>query len=274
MSVDTLYTEVLLFTLKMLSSETMKHKKISDQEYQYIRLELKNELLRRIQSNPRYSMRAFAANIGMPVSTLESLINGKRRPSREMFQKICIILQVDLTQIRAISECKHYDILKEDELKTITDWYYFPILELLVIKNFDFTPSTVSRALGISIVEAKDAIERLNRLGLICKNENGKWIDLTAGFISTISEDLTSTARRHQQKELLKKSIEALESIPVDKRSHTSSTLAINSKDVPKAKKLLDKFRRELSELLAETQEADQIYTLLLNFFPNTHILF
>jgi transcriptional regulator with XRE-family HTH domain len=246
-------------------------KQLSEKEFNFIRNELNKELISRIKTNPKYSMRAFAKNLNMPVSTLNSLLNGKRRPSRETFNELCSQLRLSKKKIKDISEGYTYDLLKEDELKTISEWYYYPILELLCIKNFLFTANNISHALKISLAESKDALERLQRLKFIAQDESG-WHDLTSGFISSITSEMSSAARRFQQKQLLQKSLEALDNVLVEKRSHTSATMAIHSDDLPKAKILIDKFRRDLGEMLAETKDPDQVYTLLINFFPNTNL--
>ena len=47
-------------------------------------------------------------------------------------------------------------------------------------------------------------------------------------------------------------------------------TLAVASQDLPKAKELIRKFRREFLRLLQENKEFDSVYQLSVGFFPLT----
>jgi transcriptional regulator with XRE-family HTH domain len=53
------------------------------------------ELARRREGNPRYSLRAFAASVGVDHGTLSRLLRGVRTPRRDVAARLTAALQSD-----------------------------------------------------------------------------------------------------------------------------------------------------------------------------------
>ena len=127
--------------------------------------------------------------------------------------------------------------------------------------------------MNISELQAKLALETLERLDLLKKNNRGKYILQEKNTTNELDLDFTNAAKKKYQKSILEKSSKALEDLPRTKRDHTSTTMAIDSADLPKVKELIQKFRKELNKYLQRDDvNPDQVYQLQVSFFPLTNI--
>ena len=70
---------------------------------------LKQELLARRKRNPRYSLRAFAAFLGISYSFLAKLLRDKNLPSEPMLEEMCERLRLDHTTVRRLKESLAFD---------------------------------------------------------------------------------------------------------------------------------------------------------------------
>jgi uncharacterized protein (TIGR02147 family) len=105
----------------------------------------------------------------------------------------------------------------------------------------------------------------------LAKNKNGRWMDATVnGLATNINGDLTSEASKKLQRQVLEMSLAALSDLPTEVRSHTSMTMAINPEDLPAAKEMITKFRRELCSFLEHNPNPLHVYQLGISLFPLT----
>ena len=100
------------------------------------------------------------------------------------------------------------------------------------------------------------------------KNKAGGFTDCSAGFTSSINPVQSNSAKRKYQKQILKKSIEAIDTFPIADRSHSGMTMAIHRKKIPQVKELIQTFRRNVAELLNDGSDKDAVYQLAISFFP------
>lgn len=253
---------------------------------------LKNELTSRIDKNSRYSLRAFSKALEIDIGALSQIISGKRLLSLKKAKKIIEKLDLEIIEkdkfLKALAN-EHKlkkksrlnpelrKIAKEsssnkvssknlaiDQFAVISNWYHYAILELTQVDDFKYNESFIAKRLNISQIEVKLAIERLIKLELL-ELQNGKLIR-TDGQIITSDRHLTSAAHKKRQKQILEKSIFALENISIDKRNHTAMTIAIDPKLIPQAKEKINLFINELSEFL-ESGQKKNVYELTVNLF-------
>lgn len=243
---------------------------------------LQEELLKRCRTNPQYSARSFAKALGIGHSALIEMLNNKRTITNKSIEKIGIVLGLSINEIQRFQKKvdsksnkpseANYQQLTIDQFAIISDWYHYAILELIRIKGFPHTSNDFARALGITKTEANIAVERLERIGLLEKDESGNFHETNQGFATNISGNLTSLGSKKLQKQILEQSINALMTIPIEQRNHTSMTMAIDPKLLPEAIEKIKKFRRELTEFLEANGEASEVYQLSLSLFPVTQI--
>lgn len=241
------------------------------------RLLLQKELSRRCEKNPSYSLRAFARHLEINPATLSSMIAGKRSISNKTINKLSPKLMLSPEeQVRYLGKLNKrdlkkiiYDEMKQDLFSTISDWYHDAILELTRIKNFQPDHNWIAKALGISVYQVNSAVDRLIKLQLLEINEKGEWRDVSRFNSNTLDSQSTSVAMRKYQKQILEKSLQALESIPRTERDHTSMMVCGNEKDLAKAKKMITAFRRELAEFFQRKNSAgDNVYQISISLFP------
>jgi uncharacterized protein (TIGR02147 family) len=243
---------------------------------------LQEELLKRCRKNPSYSLRSFAKYLGIGHSALTEMLNGKRSITKKSMEKLGLTLGLAMSDIEAYQNTKmttqaqkqqsSYQQLAIDQFAIMSDWYHYAILELIKIKNFPHTANDFSRTLGITKSEANIAIERLFRIGLLEKDDDGLLQEINKGFATNISGNLTSAGSKKLQKQILEQSVEALMTLPIEVRNHTSMTMAIDPKLLPEAIEKIKKFRRELSEFLEMSGTPTEVYQFSLSLFPITQI--
>jgi plasmid maintenance system antidote protein VapI len=242
------------------------------------RLFLQSELVRRCEANEKYSLRAYARSLRIAPSALSAILNGKRPVTHKMKLRLGLSLGLSPQDLGHFQESKtqghtlKFQQLALDTYAVISDWYHYAILELTHLKNFRTDPKWIAKSLGITTSEVNIAVERLQRVGLL-KIENDSWLDTTPdGHATNIQGDLTSAASRKLQRQILEKSIRALDDIPIAKRDHTSMTMAINPEDLPEAKEKITRFRRELCAFFEKRGRPTQVYQLAVSLYPVTQI--
>lgn len=236
---------------------------------------LKQEFESRNQKNPRYSLSAFARSLKMHSSTLSAILRGKRKLTAQNAHRILQKLDVDprrKSQIYlAILEGKHlnpphpYHTLTNEILQMAGNWEHYAILSLLELpepnKNIDW----VSQKLGLSPDLALKALQRLQTAGLVLPEEN-VWRLAGHGCTTTVT-DVPNVLIRKGHQQYLEKAMYSLIHHNIEERDITGITMAISKAKIPKAKKMIADFRRDLSEFL-EADEKDEVYRLNIQLFP------
>lgn len=236
---------------------------------------LQEELVHRCNRNPAYSLRSFAKALDISPSFLSKLLNGQRRITNPIFQKLTANLNLDPSIIASFktgdstateSEVEFRN-LQLEYFRIISDWYHYALIELTKVNGFKSSPEWIANKLGISVNQAKAAVERLLRLELL-EVKNNK-LRPTSGGNTTTKNEFTDLAFKKMQDDLLKKSAHSLWNEELDKRDHTSISMAINPADIPEIKKRLTKMRREICNYLERPQKKipTQVYNLSLSFF-------
>ena len=240
------------------------------------RLYLKNELDQRIKKNPGYSLRSFAKGLNIDPSLLSKLINGKRKITDNQIEKLGIKLKLSLREIEVFksyvepfSKEENTYQLSLDQFDVISEWQHYAILEMMTLKNFEPDIHFVAKALNESVSNTVRYIETLKRVGLLEINEDGSWVDLSDGKSTHIlDKNYTSYAHKQSQARILKKAIESLDSIEINKRDQSSMMVATNEAKINEAKDMITAFRRQLTEFLEDTNEKTTVYQTSFSLFP------
>ena len=262
---------------------------MSIKDYTNYKHYLKDVLEQRLHARRRYSLRAFARDLGMNPARLSCVLNDKKGLSAEaalsIGQKLdlssdecdhfCSLIQYQHGRTPAVRHLAEQRIkrqqaghdffeLSRDHFNIIADWYHFAILELIQTAEFTHDPQWIARRLGISQHEAAQAVERLQRLGYVTKTERG--LERCRFQVKTTA-DVPSEAIRKHHKQVLTKAADALDSQPVDVRDVSTIMMAVDEKRLPDAKKMIERFRRELSAFLEGGTSKDEVYSLSIQLF-------
>lgn len=241
---------------------------------------LQDELIRRCETNPRYSLRAFARCLKTDPSFLSKLIHRKRALTLEVFQQYSEELGLDPNAKEyfykkmkepSTKPFTDYTQLTMDQFQIISDWYHYAILELIGIEGFKGEPRWIAKKLGITVLEVNAAVDRLLRLEYISISKKGVWKNIS-GAHTTVHINNTSGALRKYQNQVLKLAGAAMENIPIELRDQSTMVMSINLSDLPKAKEFIKKFRRELCTLMEKRRKLTEVYQLSVSFFPLTTI--
>jgi len=236
------------------------------------------EYFKRRRKNQSYSIRSYARYLNLEPSTVSQLLSGKRRPSIKFVKKLFLTLEITpVEQIKVlnslskknellnISESQKYQMIALDSFKILADWYHYAILELTSVENFKFDPLWVANQLNISVIEARQAIDRLQRLKLV-EIKNGNLVK-TNEFVTNFEEGITSSALKQLQLQVLQKALDAIENVSPQEKDITSMTMAIDESKLPEAKILIKKFRRELCRFLEKGKQT-RVFNLAIQLYP------
>lgn len=235
---------------------------------------LREELLKRKQTNPSYSLRAFSRQLNVSPAQLSQVISGKRPLTAKTAFRIAEILNFSPTETSLLVEStfqpgeKKNDVvpteIRAEEFQVISDWYHFGILSLIELPNHKADPRWIARQLGITPTEASEALARLVKLKIV-EVAKGKMTQVMKPVRT--STDIPSAAIRRYHLQNLDKSKEMLGIVPVEKREYSAITMAVSLKNIPKAKKMITEFKRKLAGLM-ENGEKQAVYTLAIQLFP------
>lgn len=242
------------------------------EERTIFRLWLQRQFTERCKRNSRYSLRAFANTLELDASSLSQILSGKRNLSKKGIKKICEKLSVSPKELQMFGLIEKPNIphvdwfqVSMDTFSAISEWYHYAILELTYVSGFKAEPKWIARKLSITTDEAKAAVERLKRLGLLLE-ENGSLIKSSKKLTNQALID-TSSAHKELQKQIVSKALLAIDECPQEEKDITSMTMAIDPKNLGQAKLLIQKFRRDLCELLEEGNQ-EQVYHLGIQLYP------
>jgi transcriptional regulator with XRE-family HTH domain len=228
--------------------------------------------------NPSYSLRSMAQRIKISPAALSEILNGKRRVSVKMAEKILHGLNIPPDEVMPViklfstngqnlknSQKFEFSELANDQFKIISNWYHFAILSLTETEDFRNDPRWIADRLNVRVSDIELAIDRLLRLGMLRRGVNGRLESTGEQFATT--DEITSSAVRGFHSEVLELARNSLESVPLEKRDFTTMTMAVDPKRLIKAKKMIRTFRAKLCEYL-EQGDRTEIYQLSINLFP------
>ncbi|RYZ73688.1 MAG: TIGR02147 family protein [Proteobacteria bacterium] len=226
------------------------------------------EFERRVRVNPRYSLRAFSASLGMSSGALSEILRNVRPVSLKTAAKISKSLGfnaaetkhfyrlVESEKSRAFGTIKDPKVdfqdpsadakqkkLDEDTFHLISDWSHFAILNLLDCEGFVWEANYISKRLGLSQTQAKLAMNLLTRLGLV-KFKAGKAYGAEDYLLSP--SGIPSAAVREYHKQILDKAKLSLDLQSLDKREMNGVGFAVDPKKLPQIKREISEFLDEL----------------------------
>lgn len=261
------------------------------QEKAFYQQKLKSELAGRCERNPRYSIRAFAKALNVDVGALSRILSGKQIPSFKLAQTLLAALNLEAEELdqfmdsvaetqkgrnlerlsplvrkykTKLTDAKPSD-LSIDLYRILADWYHVAILELTFTDEFQPNPRYIAKELGITVTEASLAVGRLESFGLL-KIEDGIYSKTNAA-LSTADKHLSTPALRKNQKQFLDKAIHSLENDPIQERSITSMTMAIDPEKLPIAKQMIREFNQSLCKFL-ESGKRKRVYNMEIALYP------
>ena len=235
-------------------------------------------------------MRSFSKDLDLRPAALSDIMNGRYGLSSAMAQAIAthlglageeaqyFVSLVDLKHgrraaIRNAAEKRlrerghrltNLNKLDDDQLTLIRHWYYPAILELTIVKDQLIDAAMVSPRLGITIVEAREALEMLEASGCL-KRIDGGWARTTDHNVAERSNATPIIQNFHKQ--ILALAATAVSDQEIAKRKAVSTVLAVSKADLPEARAMINKFNDDFVSRFQQLESADAIYALSLQLF-------
>lgn len=228
---------------------------------------LSNEYTKARAKNPSYSLRAFSNRLGIQVSALSEILNGKRVISKKMGKRILLglgLCPIESEKILTGSRVDEESNLSLDYFKAVSDWYYFAILSLAEISDFKADPEWISKRLNISKREAKSALDRLIKLEMLIEEDG---VFKASGIQYKTPTDIANISLKNHTIQTLELATNSVVNEPVEKRDFSTVTMAIDPSNIDEAKRMIKSFRKRLSKKL-ESGNKKEVYKLAIQLFP------
>jgi uncharacterized protein (TIGR02147 family) len=188
---------------------------------------------------------------------------------------------VFFNQARTIKEKNHFfdklvalrnsgDVprVTEEQYDFYGEWYHPIIRELVGIVDFqdDFARLAACLSPAISATQARASVGLLLRLGLIRKEESGRYSATDA--VITTGPSVKSLQVINFQLKMLQLAQEAYDRYQQPERLMSSTTISIPEEAFTLFAKKIREFRAQLLEIARQEPGSERVYQLNLNFFP------
>jgi uncharacterized protein (TIGR02147 family) len=259
----------------------MSFKKFPQDAAEYLKLEL--EL--RMQGRKSYSLRNFAKDLEMSPGTLVDFLKGRLGFSRARAEYVSHEIGLNPEQRQHFWDLLEGKFSRNDAAKAVAkqraqvridsekpsahaeitaQWYHMAILELIDLDEKFANPVQLAKVLGITIVEAKSALQRLFQVGMI-RNHNG--LPAVNENMSIVKEDLPAQALRQVQTQVLNLAQTAVESQNPSTRENFAAFVSIDINDLPKIRQdLRQAFFKTLQPYLAKEKRTG-VYCFSMQLF-------
>jgi uncharacterized protein (TIGR02147 family) len=238
------------------------------------------------QRNENFSLREFATNLKLSPGELSEILRDKRKISFEKAKAIIPRLPIsasrknqllnDLLSIKRnfLSQAKE---INEDQFAYIANPIHYAFLALMRAPNFRTNFEWISSILNISVAEAYRVAYRLEKAGLITKDDNDELVRTHDS--TTTSEDIPSKAIKESHKHDLENAIKNIDSANLMERDYSSLTILMDPAKIEEARIILRRAQDEIEALSSpETSKrvykvATYLYPLSQDFSDNTMVL-
>lgn len=245
-----------------------------------------------------FSYRAFSKKAGMSSPNfLKLVIEGKRNLGPESVERFANALDLSTRETEFFRELvafsqasspaeknehfanlgkhrKHRRVrkLERSTFEYLSHWYYPAIRELVSCEGFREDPEWIAATLHPKITprQATTAIEVLLRLGLLARNDHGQLVQ--GDPLLSTGPEVRSLAIRNFHRQMIGRAIDALESIEVEEREISGTTVALDAEGFRLFKEKIHALRAELLELSAQQKGPTRVVQFNFQAFPLANV--
>jgi uncharacterized protein (TIGR02147 family) len=243
-----------------------------------------------------FSYRLFGSKVGLDASYLAKVLIGQRHISNGSIGKItafCGLREreadffetlVHFVKARSHKESKllFEKLLSQKSVgaKTLLPhqyafyqkWYHSALRSILEFYDFrgDYRALAQQLSPPISAREAKESVRLLEKLGLIKKDETGRY-RMTDAAITT-GPQWHSLAIQAFQEETIRLSAESLARHPKNHRDVSTVTMNISAQNFEEIRERINEFRSSIIKFVNEQSSPDRVVQLNIQLFPLTQI--
>lgn len=230
--------------------------------------------------NPSFSARAFARKLGLPAPACSELMRGVRPFTKAMATRIVTRLSLPELESQRILKMFEGQIrprashagtqaperrLTDDQFSIIAEWQHYAIRALLGTHPAPTSDEEIASRLGLGLETTREALERLLRLGMIHRLEDGS---LRSDSTVVLAGDRdASSAIRQAHREDLRLADRSLSEDPMEIRDLFSMTVAVDPDKVPMARDMIRQFHKDLVRFL-QAGERSSVYLFGTKLIP------
>ncbi|SHL30334.1 TIGR02147 family protein [Fibrobacter sp. UWEL] len=177
-----------------------------------------------------------------------------------------------LKNLEKLSKSCKARVLRDDSLDYFSNWQNAVVRELAPKAPANAKTSNIARQVlpEITAAEVGRALKFLTATGMLVKNEDGSFTQ-TDKVLTSGNKDLSSVALRSFHKQLGKLAIDSLDNVPVNERNSSDLVIGITAAQYEKLVQKIIDFRREVLDVVTETDDMERVYCLQMNLFPLSH---
>lgn len=241
-----------------------------------------------------FSFRHFSQKAGLGSSNFYKLVmDGDRGLSEKGAQKFSKALKLNKQETDFFMNLVRFDQAKDHDEKNrvyqkllrnkkyqqvqplakesynyYSRWYHPVVRELITSSLFDGDYFSLGKIIEPSLSEAevKDSVELLLDLGLIKQIDEERFI--TTDSLVTTGPEAQSLVLMSYHKELLSLVRNQIEKVPSSKRDISALTLGVKKEKLLELKTRVQKFRKEIMELVSDQNDPDVVVLLSLQLMP------
>jgi len=228
------------------------------------RLYLQSELGRRLSSNPQYSLRSFALQLGINHSTLSQLLRGKRALTKRMIKTLGarVGLRPEEIEVFAARERHAGETVVSREIRFLTletvallsDGAHRAILEMTSMEGFVPDTRWIARALDMTVDEVNLALSRLTRLGLLEMVAADRWVDVSGANVSS-SDGFAQQVIRRLSEQVRQLSGAKVEDAMDGTTEPAATRIEIDARQLLAVMELIERLQREAADLQRDEKE-------------------
>ena len=253
---------------------------------------LKEYLDERREKDSFFSLRYFASKVGTDAGTIVKILQGQLQLSPRLVPAVASVCKFDERQSEYFHAMVEFskaktppDIrrtferlcglkgvrsrtLEEHQYAFYQRWYHSAVRAAIGIRPFsgDFKELASSLVPAITVAQARESVDLLERLGLVRRGGDGVW-NITDRIITT-GEKWKSVAVREFQKQTMELALTSLERDPVELREHSTVTLTLRRGDLDLLKRRTAEFRQDLLKLAEQSEGDDSVFQVNIQIFP------
>lgn len=234
---------------------------------------LESRFKRMKRSNTAYSLRAFARDLNTTPATLSRILGNKSNLSQKTILNLMNALDLSGDERSKILDTEMFTFTEvpdnEDYQHFIDNWQDAAIAALVETKGFRFDEQWIAHRLSISMIQVRESLGRLFRLGILIKSTQGRVsvqdVALTSSTLARPQNkpDKNLLAKTQRLSSVLRENAVEMKSLS----DITSITMAIDPSRLPEAKKRIQRFRRSLAKYL-DRGDKREVYVLMFGVFP------
>lgn len=250
-------------------------------------------------NHSNYSYKKFSSDLGFSASTLlHQIVKGYRPLTIKNGQKIAENLNIEGNEKRYFLELIHFCNVKTNKerdvsfnnllklkndllihevdkqwLEFFSEWQHSVIREIISLNIPARNSEDILSLLGPKLKkdEVSKSLDLLEKLHLICKNENKPGWKQTSEVVST-GPEIQSMALSHYHKQMIEHGIQALFEVDGSMRDISSMTLTVDEEQFLQIKKLIHDFQQKVLLSAQKSKLRDKVIQLNIQLFPFTKI--